>query len=158
MEIPDGDMGDVGPIEVLMSPSAGDLVANKQDISQCSKQVCLQRANDAAIDKRFFRRVYKFQFALCYCRSGSRIEHRQRTVAKQPVEISLLAVRLSMSTLSCNNKSMETSGLTCVITITPCHAGIYNKMRIQFWPGAGEPAAHNPWHSDPMPVRPVLAK
>ena len=48
-----GDVGGVGQIEMLMPNGADDLAVYEQDVPQYGKQIGLQRADDATIDKGF---------------------------------------------------------------------------------------------------------
>lgn len=101
-----GDVRGVGDILILQTIRCRELTVNKQNIAQYGKQVRLQRTDNPAVNKRLFRRVDQLQFHAALAaqhvdvkifKAGKQfvatvglaagVEHRQRTVAKQLVEI-----------------------------------------------------------------------
>ena len=60
-----GDVGRVFRVQVLEAAGAGDLAMHEQDVAQHGEQVGLQRADDAAVDERLFRRIDQLQLHPC---------------------------------------------------------------------------------------------
>ncbi len=98
-----GDVGRIGQIDLTVR---FELVGDIKDIAQYREEVLLNAANDLAIDEGVFRRVEQLEFdpalapdhvnikrfeTLKYLFGAigvaARVEHRQRTVAKQLIDI-----------------------------------------------------------------------